>query len=316
MKSRVILEKEPIDPLSAAWMKELRTHNSTKREYAVDPYAEVYRFRKDVYGILKDSADGMGAPWMYLIDGPERAMLIDTGFGIGDLKGLALELTGGKPVIVACTHAHFDHCYGNCQFERVYCHEYEAPYMETKQDPHIWDYLFDESGKPIWCEFDRADIVPFKRYEIIPCPDGHTFDLGGGHEVELIHLAGHSAGHAGFLDKKNHILFCGDDFISMRVGIGVKREGMPYTEYCSVHAFYQAVERLSSRLDEFDALFPGHFMVDIESRAILGMLETLERIEKDPGAFDFEEPNYRGILNRYCYVKGMGLLAFTKETVC
>jgi len=315
VKSRVIFEKEPVDPLSAAWMKELREHNRTKREYAVDPYAEVYRFREGVYGILKESADGMGAPWMYLIDGPEQAMLIDTGFGIGNLKGLVQELVGDKALVVACTHAHFDHCYGNCQFDRVYCHEYEAPYMELKQDPHIWDYLFDESGKPIWYDFDRRDIVPFRRYKIVSCLDGYTFDLGGGHKVELIHLAGHSAGHAGFLDKKNRILFCGDDFVSMRVGIGKKRPGMPYTEYCSVHAFYETVKRLSQRINEFDALFPGHFMVELDSKVVLGMLETLKRIEEDPSYFDYEEKNYRGILNRFCHVRGLGLLAFTEDTL-
>ena len=137
MKSKVILEREPVDPLSRAWMKELRSHNKTKREYEVDPYAEVYQFRDDVYGILKDSADGMGAPWMYLVVGKEKALLIDTGFGIGNLKGLAEELAEGKPLYLVNTHAHFDHCYGNCQFEKVYCHEYEAPYLEQKQDPHI-----------------------------------------------------------------------------------------------------------------------------------------------------------------------------------
>ena len=315
MRSRVSLKKEPIDPLSAAWMKELRTHNCTRAEYAVDPYAEVYRFREGVYGILKESADGMGAPWMYLIDGPEKAMLIDTGFGIGDLKGLVEQIIGKKPLIVVCTHAHFDHCYGNCQFDKVYCHEYEAPYMELKQDSHIWDYLFDENGKPIWYDFDRRDIVPYRRYEIVPCPDGYVFDLGGDHQVELVHLAGHSAGHAGYLDKKNRILFCGDDFVSMRVGIGMKREGMPYREYCSVHAFYEAVKRLSCRLDEFDVLFPGHFIVEIESRVVNDMLSVLQRIEDDPDHYDFEAKNYRGVLNRYCYVNGLGLLAFTKETV-
>lgn len=315
MKSKVLLEKEPIAPLCKAWMKELRTNNKTKKVYDVDPYAEVYQFREDVYGILKDSADGMGAPWMYLINGSERAMLIDTGFGIGNLKGLIEEIIGDKPYDVVCTHAHFDHCYGNCQFDRVYCHEYEVPYMEIKQDPGIWDYLFDENGKNIWCEFDRRDIIPFKRYEIVGCKDGTCFYLGDGHEVELVHLAGHSAGHAGFLDKKNRILFCGDDFIGMRVGIGMKRPEMPYSEYCSIHRFLEQVEKLSKRLDEFDTLFPGHFIVDIDNSIIFNMLEVLRRVDRDSESYDYAKENHRGILNRFCFVEGMGMLAYTEDNV-
>lgn len=315
MTTRVLIEKEPVAPLCKAWMKELRTNNKTKKVYDVDPYAEVYQFRDNVYGILKESADGMGAPWMYLIVGPKKAMLIDTGFGIGNLKGLVEEIIGDMPYYVVCTHAHFDHCYGNCQFDKVYCHEYEAPYMEVKQDPTIWDYLFDENGKPIWYDFKKEDIVPFKRYEIVGCPDGYTFNLGGDYEIELIHLAGHSAGQAGFLDKKNRILFCGDDFIGMRVGIGMKRPGMPYTEYCTVHEFRNQVEKLSKRLDEFDTLFPGHFIVDIDNSIVLSMLEVLNRIDADPESYDYAKANHRGILTRFCFVEGMGMFAYTEDNI-
>ena len=52
--------------------------------------------------------------------------VIDTGFGIGDFKGLVRKLVGDKPLIVVNTHSHYDHAYGNCQFERCYCSEAEV----------------------------------------------------------------------------------------------------------------------------------------------------------------------------------------------
>ena len=314
MKSEVLVLREEIDPLSKAWMKELRSHNRTKKSYDVNPYAEVYQFRKHVYGILTDSADGMGAPWMYLIEGEDTAMLIDTGFGIGNLKGLIREIIGEKTLVVVNTHAHVDHCYGNFQFEKVYCHEFEAPYLEAKRNPHVWDYLFDEKGKNRWCWFDKSDIIPFKNYEIVPCPEGHRFKLGKDHEVELIFLGGHSAGHAAYLDHKERILFCGDDFLSMRVGLSGPKEGMPYGEYATIPAFLREVEKLAGRVSEFDALFPGHFILDIDSRAVFAMRDTLRRVVKNPEQFDYEQMNHKGIMTRLCYVNGLGTLAYNKKS--
>jgi hypothetical protein len=103
MKTRVLKAEEPIEELSAAYMKLLREKDPTKRVYDIDPYCEVYRFRENIYGLLTDSLDGMGAPWMYLIIGPEKALLVDTSFGLGNLKGLVNELSGGMDLIVVNT---------------------------------------------------------------------------------------------------------------------------------------------------------------------------------------------------------------------
>ena len=165
LKSKRIKHDAPIDPISWAYMKELRENNKTKKIYPVNPYVEVYQFRDSLYGWFTHNLDGGGDVWMFLVVGPERALLIDTAYGLGDLPGLAAEITGGKPLLVANTHEHFDHAYGNCRFEKVYCHEYLVPYLET-QNEHIWDYLFDEYGDNIWVEFDRNDLPRFKKYEI------------------------------------------------------------------------------------------------------------------------------------------------------
>jgi glyoxylase-like metal-dependent hydrolase (beta-lactamase superfamily II) len=137
MKTKIIKVEEPIDPISAAYMKLLRDKDRSRKEFDIDPYAEVYRFRDNVYGILTDSLDGMGAPWMYLVIGPEKAMLIDTSFGLGNLKGLVETLAPGMEIIVVNTHASFDHSYGNFQFERVFCHEYCVPYLRKQLTPHL-----------------------------------------------------------------------------------------------------------------------------------------------------------------------------------
>ncbi len=298
-----------------AYMRLLRETNKTKKVYEVDPYVEVYQFRDKVYGLLVSSLDGGADVWMYLIIGPEKAMLVDAAWGLGNLKGLVDELTGGMPLIVVNTHCHFDHAYGNAQFDRVYCHEFEAPAL-IGQNANMWDYLFEEEGGAcIWDQFDRGDLIPFKDYTVVACPDGYTFDLGEGHEVELFFLGGHSAGHCGYLDKKNRIFFCGDDFISMRVSIGGPRPGVAFGEYATVNAYRDRVAALAERLDEFDSLFPGHFVVDIESSVVKNMLAACDSILQDPEHnYTIKTKGKNGPMYQK-YVEGLGTLQYTKNSI-
>ena len=57
----------------------------------------------------------------YLLIGEERALLIDCGLGIGDIKG-AVEKITDKPILVVATHGHVDHAGGDGQFEKIYVH--------------------------------------------------------------------------------------------------------------------------------------------------------------------------------------------------
>ncbi|MFQ7746532.1 MAG: MBL fold metallo-hydrolase [Eubacteriales bacterium] len=58
----------------------------------------------------------------YLVEGTEKAVLVDTGMGEGDLTGLLAALTR-LPVELAVTHPHGDHMYHAERFSRVYLHE-------------------------------------------------------------------------------------------------------------------------------------------------------------------------------------------------
>ena len=249
-----------------------------RKRYPVDPYAEVYQFRDNLYSIFTESLDGAGAPWSHLIIGPEKAMLIDTSFGLGDLKGLCDEITGGMPLIVVNTHCHFDHAYGNFQFDTVYCHEKEEPLIRAKMNPHIWDYLFDENGNGIWAEFDRNDLVPFAEYQLVGVPDNYIFNLGGDYEVELMFLPGHSPGHSAYLDKKNRILFGGDQTCPAGyVGLA---------DFSSVIAMRDQTKKIIDRLDEIDAVFPGHGPLDMDPIILTDIYEACCEAAEDPGNYD------------------------------
>lgn len=310
------LQREPIDETCWAWMKLLREKDATKKVYPVNPYAEVYKFRDNLYGILTISPGGTGDPWIFLIDGPEKAMLIDTSYGFGDLKGLCRALVGEKELIVVNTHFHLDHAYGDTHFDEVYCHEYDAPVVEAQiakqQDPHIWDSMFDpETGRGIWADFSREALPPCRPCKVIGVPDGYIWDLGDGYEIELVFLGGHSAGQAGFLDKQNRTFFAGDDIISMRVSVGGPRPDTPYGEYATVNCMGAQMHKLAERLDEFDHVFSGHFVCDLESIVVQYMAEACDAVIADPvGAASFTRETPHG-LSYFRYVEGLGTLSYT-----
>ena len=290
-----------------AFMRELRTHNKTKKVFAVDPYAEVYQFRENLYGIFTENIDGMGDVWSYLILGPERALLIDTGFGLGDLKGLVEMLSGDRELLVAITHAHPDHASGNFQFNRVYALEEEIPMLKANMSkPLLNEKIIGPDGKCLMVEFDPHDMITQTCYEPVPIKDGHVFNLGGDYDVEVIQLAGHTRGQAAFLDKKGRTLFPGDDIIAMRVSVS----GGSGT----IWDYRDRMVRLSRRIGEFDGIFPGHFVVDIDSAAVLDIVDALNAIVANPKDFDYVEERPRG--TTYCKtVKGLGCIGYSMESV-
>jgi len=298
LKSRHLQYREPQNPVRYAFMKYLREYNPTKKVYDVNPYCEVFQLRENLYGLFADSLSGVADQWMYVLIGPEKAMVIDTGYGAGDLKALVETIVGDMPYYVVNTHGHPDHAGGNMWFDRVYCHEYEVEMIRDMESPDMWDSLYNEDGSCKYTYFEKEDMVPFRDYELIGCQDGYVFNLGGDYDVELIHVPGHSAGHCVLLDKKERILFGGDDMCIGVLHIGIAGKSS-YTQYATVTGLRDGLQKLVARLDEFDGIFPGHGIVDIGSSWILDILETCNSILADPLNYDVQMPVFSGMPMRY-----------------
>src|SRR6478672_11535818 len=71
--------------------------------------------------------------YSYLVTGSERALLVDTGTGIGDIRAVVYELTD-RPVTLLNSHAHWDHLGGNWRFDGIWIHEAEAADLERDRD--------------------------------------------------------------------------------------------------------------------------------------------------------------------------------------
>ena len=294
----------PFSPVSWEYMRQMRENNTTREICDCNPYVEIYRMRDNVLALYTQNISGAADPWMFLILGSERAMLIDTACGLGDLQALAQELIGGRELIVVNTHHHSDHAWGNCSFDKIYCHEYLVRYLEM-QNEYMWDSVLTADGSA-WLQFDPADIVKFKKYEIVGVPDGYTWDLGGGHEVELIWTGGHAAGHAAFLDKGDRILFIGDAWSSngCYCGMGGSPVDGELGKYMNIETVRDSYQKLAERLDEYDYVYPSHFVINLENTIVTDTLETAEAILKDPDDYDLkfsrgDSEHFSNVMKKY-----------------
>ena len=99
----------------------------------------------------------------FFIEGDDRAMLVDTGFGNGDLRSLVQSLTK-LPIFVVNTHADGDHTGCNHQFQEIWMHPAEFDYYAQKGN--TCDNLH-----PLW-EGDTLSLGKWN-FEVLLIP-GHT----------------------------------------------------------------------------------------------------------------------------------------------
>ncbi len=144
---------------------------------------------------------------MTLITGSRRALLVDTGFGVGDVAAEVAELTD-LPLTVMNTHAHFDHAGGNRQFDEILADAREIPVAET--------YATDEQLSRATTLAREKGVLPEtpakmgKAGSIVPFP-ATEIDLGGV-IAEIIPMPGHTPGSTGVLLREDRILLIGDDW--------------------------------------------------------------------------------------------------------
>ncbi|MCD8019015.1 MAG: MBL fold metallo-hydrolase [Clostridiales bacterium] len=138
-----------------------------------------------------------GTEYMYLLEGEEKALLLDTGYGTDTLKAFVKGLMD-KEIVVANTHYHPDHSCGNGEFTCVYLAEgypIAAPSVERP-----------EAGP-----FDISKL-PHPDYEKRIIGEGDTFDLGG-RTVEVLGVKpAHCNSSLFFLDRGERMVFTGDEF--------------------------------------------------------------------------------------------------------
>ncbi len=121
---------------------------------------------------------------IYLIEGNEKAVLLDAGSKMTDLDKIVASITD-KPVTLILTHVHPDHVGAAKFFPEVYINPADQPAF--------------------------PQMAPDFKGEVKDLVDGEIIDLGG-RQLEVVFTPGHSAGSTTFIDKEAGYGFSGDSF--------------------------------------------------------------------------------------------------------
>lgn len=148
----------------------------------------------------------------YLVLGEERALLIDSGFGLDSLKKVVDGLTD-LPIILVNTHGHPDHGGGNAEFGSPYLHPDDNELYAYKC---AYETRLEEALH--WGVEDVAQRLQRELPDPIPMEDGHVFDLGG-RKLTVYHTPGHSRGSVCILDEQTGYLFAGDNLNAMATAL-------------------------------------------------------------------------------------------------
>ena len=150
---------------------------------------EVYRDKNIVFRQIDEhtwigSGNRVASETVYIIEGNEKAVLIDAGTHIPNLDKIAAKITD-KPVSLLLTHAHGDHVGAVKYFDEVWLNP-------------------NDSGL-------AANSMKNYKGTVHPIENGQIFDLGG-RVLEAFYTPGHTSGSTTFLEVGTDTGYSGDAF--------------------------------------------------------------------------------------------------------
>ena len=241
-----------------------------------------------------------------LIVGSQKALLVDTGTGCGDLKRLIKSLTN-KSLIVVNTHSHLDHCGGNFQFDQVFLNEREFRvghlYMEERNIRPAVLEQFEKMGHHM-PEERQKQYLNYHLENADTLKMDEEIDLGGIH-VMPVPMYSHSPGMTGFYVKERKLLLGGDSVCIMAC--------LYFQEASSIETHIRMLQEVS-KLD-------FHYILTSHSRELLNRddFEAMQECAKnyEPSkTFRYADrfyPQFGGRMFLYESVKGKIAIVVAKK---
>lgn len=221
----------------------------------------------------------------YLLCGTERAILIDTGLGVSNIKKVIDSLTK-LPVTVITTHAHWDHIGGHKYFKNFAVHEKEVSWMAGQFPIPLQVVKKNLTLKPcpFPADFCLEDYQIFQGDPKSVLHDGDHLDLGN-RSLQVIHTPGHSPGHCCFYEADRQCLYSGDLIYK-----GCLDAFYPTT---NPQQFYESVKKV--RALKIKRVLPAHHQLFIpvcmvsEIEEAFCELQAQGNLKQGKGIFDFRD---------------------------
>jgi glyoxylase-like metal-dependent hydrolase (beta-lactamase superfamily II) len=210
----------------------------------------------------------MASESLYLVEGNNKAALIDAGTRIADLGRIVASLTE-KPVMLVATHAHPDH---------------------TGSAINDFPELYIGAGDA------ASPFVAAYKGRIKELKDGDVIDLGG-RTLDVVATPGHTPGSTTFIDKTAGYGFSGDSFGSGNLLLG--------GTFSTLLATCQKTSTLMQK-HGIKHLYPGHFFgKNAETKQ---RLDDMAAISRDVLAGKAKgEPNPRGMMGLNLIITAYGV---------
>jgi glyoxylase-like metal-dependent hydrolase (beta-lactamase superfamily II) len=239
-----------------------------------DDWFKVYSVAPGVFALSEPrQAEGVNS---FLIVGSQRAVLFDSGLGVGRIGVVVGKLTS-LPVTVINSHTHFDHVGGNGEFADVrnLADAYSLANARGEVAESLAAYASTTLDEDSMCGALPAGVT--SREYVIPTwraaahvADGELLDLGG-RSVEVVRTPGHTPDSICLLDRANGLLFTGDTYYSGEIYLWA-----PETSVAGYTASIARLVRLESGLK---LLLAAHGMPVAEPHRLVELQEALQAIE-------------------------------------
>lgn len=213
---------------------------------------------------------GLGGELCYLIEGAEKALLIDGLTGVGSLKAFVRELTD-LPVRMVVTHGHLDHCGAAFEYGECFIHPADIALLYDHSDPEK-RLNFAKAGAmfgPLPVEPVFSDVVPPRPVKTYPVYDGDIFDLGGV-KLEAIGVPGHSFGTIVLLDRARRVVYSGD---ACNVNTLLFLEGS-----ATIEEYKESLLHFKAFQPAFDVMYGGHGLTAVPNTIIDEAIQLCDEI--------------------------------------
>ena len=227
-------------------------------------YFTTYKYDDELYQI-KDALGSL----ITLIIGKNKALVLDTGYGISSLKEEIKKITS-LPLIVIDSHGHMDHTGGNYEFDEVYIHSADLELVK-KHNSLAWrkkNISSAEAMKVLPSSFNESDYLEKREGNLLFIDDIKKFDLGG-LSLEVISTPGHTKGSISIYCKEKKVMLTADAIIQY-VWLFLK-------ESTSVADYISSIERVLKY--DFNYFLVGHGPKMIEREVMYDYLKCAKELD-------------------------------------